>query len=180
MLPQSHVAYTWGALSLLQRRVPALRRVDYRLVAIAAMLPDIIDKPLAWAYFYRRYHAAVLFSHTLLANLTVFAVTSRRSRGVQPYALAFIGHAIIDRLWFFPDTFFWPLRGWRFHEWKKARIGADGHPARIPDHLHPASRFVGMGRVGGLLVFLWLALRHRLYRPARLWQFLSTGQMPEQ
>ncbi len=178
MLPQSHVAYTWGALSLLQRRVPALRRVDYRLVAIAAMLPDIIDKPLAWAYFYRRYHAAVLFSHTLLANLTVFAVTSRRSRGVQPYALAFIGHAIIDRLWFFPDTFFWPLRGWRFHEWKKA--GSEQTDIRRAYLTTFTQRRDLWGwEMGGLLVFLWLALRHRLYRPARLWQFLSTGQMPE-
>ncbi|MGB4978034.1 MAG: hypothetical protein WBR35_14985, partial [Anaerolineae bacterium] len=31
--------------------------------------PDLIDKPLAWAYFYRRYKAAVLFAHTLWSFL---------------------------------------------------------------------------------------------------------------
>ena len=51
MLPQSHIAYTVAAVDLLQERVPALRALDYRLLALAATGPDIVDKPLAALYF---------------------------------------------------------------------------------------------------------------------------------
>jgi len=177
MLPQSHVAYTWGALNLLQRRFPRLRKVDYRLVAVAAVLPDVIDKPLAWAYFYRRYHTAVLFAHTLLAHLAVLVATSRRFQRARPYAWAYFGHAIIDRLWFFPDTFFWPFRGWRFHEWQKA--GSEYTDIRRAYITTFTKRRELWGwEAGGLLIFLWLILGNRLYRPLRLWAFLRSGRLP--
>jgi len=177
LLPQSHVAYTWGALNLLQRRFPALRTTDYRLVAIAAVLPDIIDKPLAWAYFYERYHAAVLFAHTLLGNLLVLAISSRKHRRVRPYVLAYLGHAAIDRLWFFPDTFFWPLRGWRFHEWKKA--GSEQRDIRRAYLATFTKRRELWGwELGGLLILLWMTFRHGLHQPRRLWTFLRTGRLP--
>ena len=66
MLPPSHVAYTATACDLLSNRFPQLNELDYRLLALAAMGPDLIDKPLAWLYFYRRYGSAVLFAHTLI------------------------------------------------------------------------------------------------------------------
>ena len=177
MLPQSHVAYTWGAVSLLRRRFPVFREADYRLIALAALLPDLIDKPLAWAYFYKRYHAAVLFAHTLLANLAVLAVSSRKRRWAQPYVLAFLGHAIIDRLWFFPDTFFWPLRGWRFHEWKKK--GSEQTDIRRAYWTTFTKRRELWGwELGGLLILVWMALRFRLYRPDRLIAFLGSGRLP--
>ena len=40
-------------------------------VALAAMGSDLIDKPLAAAYFYRKQKAAVLFAHTFLAYFAV-------------------------------------------------------------------------------------------------------------
>ncbi len=120
MLPQSHIAYTLAAYELLARRVPALRRADRRLLALAAMGPDLLDKPLAALYFYRRYKAAVLFAHTLLAHVALTLFTWRRRPRWWPYTLAFVGHLLLDRIWHFPETFYWPLRGWRFHAWKKA------------------------------------------------------------
>ncbi len=74
MLPQSHIAYTWLALSVAQDLFGVAEDADYRLVALAAAGPDLIDKPLATAYFYRKYKSAVLFAHTLLANLLLIWV----------------------------------------------------------------------------------------------------------
>jgi hypothetical protein len=119
MLPQSHITYTLAAWDLLQERVPALQKVDTRLLALAALGPDLIDKPLAALYFYRRYQAAVLFAHTLLAHLAVLGLTLWLWPQRWPYALAFNGHALLDRLWLFADTWYWPGRGWRFHVWRK-------------------------------------------------------------
>jgi inner membrane protein len=119
MLPPAHVAYTWLTFSLAQEYFDLAPETDYRLVAIAAMGPDLVDKPLAWAYFYHRYKSAVLFAHTLLAHLALCVVTHRYFPHFWHYSLAFLGHIVLDRLWFFPNTFYWPFRGWRFHVWGK-------------------------------------------------------------
>src|SRR5262245_29951997 len=74
MLPQSHITYTLAAYDLLKARLPDLPEVDYRLLALAAIGPDLIDKPLAALYFYRRYRSAVLFAHTLLVHLGVLSL----------------------------------------------------------------------------------------------------------
>lgn len=177
MLPPSHVAYTWLALSLMQEHVDAAIDADYRLVALAAMGPDLVDKPLAWAYFYRRYRSAVLFAHTLLANIGVAFLAARRVPHLQVYALAFLGHAILDRLWHFPDTFYWPLRGWRFHVWGKrgSEQAAIGQAYWIAFTRRPE---LWVWEVGGLLAMAWFIWRHRLHRPRNLMQFVLTGRPP--
>ncbi|MFN3982640.1 MAG: hypothetical protein ACK4SA_19865 [Caldilinea sp.] len=96
MLPNSHIAYTWLALDLAQEWLGVEPEADYRLIAIAAAGPDLIDKPLAAAYFYRRYKSAVLFAHTLLVNLLVLWATLGRFRSIGVYAAAFLGHALLD------------------------------------------------------------------------------------
>ena len=104
MLPPSHVAYTWAALALAQDRLGQFEEADYRLVALAALAPDLINKPLAWAYFYRRYKAAVLFAHTLWSFLLALLMGWRGGPARRVYALAYAGHALVDRIWFFPDS----------------------------------------------------------------------------
>ena len=90
-----------------------------RVVALAAMGSDLIDKPLAAAYFYRRYKSAVLFAHTLIAYALVTLVTLWRAPRGWVYGVAFVGHGVLDRIWHFHDTFYWPFRGRRFHVWGK-------------------------------------------------------------
>jgi len=176
MLPQSHIAYTLAAFDLARRWIPALRKADYRLVALAALGSDLIDKPLAALYFYRRYKAAVLFAHTLLIHLTVLAVTVWKKPDWWPYLIAFNAHALIDRLWFFPDTFYWPLRGWRFHVWGKA--GSEQQDIKQAYWRAFTRRpELWIWEVGGILAALWFVLRHRLYRPVRLWHLVRTGRL---
>ncbi|GIV79983.1 MAG: metal-dependent hydrolase [Litorilinea sp.] len=177
MLPQSHVAYTWCALSLAQEHLDVAPDADYRLVALAAMGPDLVDKPLAWAYFYRRYRAAVLFAHTLLAHVAVLLLTAQRFPQAWIYTLAFVGHAVLDRLWFFPDTFYWPLRGWRFHVWRKQ--GSE-QAAISQAYWHAFTRRpeLWIWELGGLLALAWFIWRHQLYRPSHLLRFLLTGRPP--
>jgi hypothetical protein len=144
-----------------------------------------VDKPLAAAYFYRKHKAAVLFAHTLLAYIAVAAWTwtrwthrdkdKRHNDNSALYGLTFLGHAVLDRIWFYPDTFYWPLRGWRFHVWRKqgseqAEMGKAYWFAftRRPE--------LWLWEVGGLLALAWVIWRHRLYRPRRLWAFLLTGR----
>lgn len=178
MLPQSHITYTLAAFDLLKERVPALKKVDYRLLAVAAIGPDLIDKPLAALYFYRRYRAAVLFAHTMLVHLLMLGVAIWRRPAWWPYALAFNGHALLDRLWLFHDTWYWPLRGWRFHVWGKA--GSE-QPKMGLAYWYAFTRRpeLWIWEVGGILAGLWFIWRHRLYGWERLWYLLHTGCLPE-
>src|SRR6188768_3787397 len=98
VLPPSHVAYTWLTLSLAQEHLGVAPDADYRLVALAAVGPDLVDKPLAWAYFYKKYKSAVLFAHTLLAHAAVIWTTGVYAPQAWIYGLAFVGHALLDRL----------------------------------------------------------------------------------
>lgn len=176
MLPPSHVAYTVATFDLLKKRLPALQRVDYRLVALAAMGPDLIDKPLAVLYFYRRYKAAVLFAHTLLAHLTIFGWIVWKKPQWWPYLAAFNGHALLDRLWFFHDTWYWPFRGWRFHVWGKR--GSEQADIKLAYWYAFTRRPELWGwEVGGLIAGLWFVWRHSLYCPERLRRLLCTGRI---
>ena len=175
MLPQSHVAYTWLGLSLAQEHLDVAPNTDYRLVALAAMGSDLIDKPLALAYFYKRHKAAVLFAHTLLMYAVVIAVTFWKLPRLGAYAAAFVGHLFLDRLWFFHDTFYWPLRGWRFHVWGKQGSEQEeiGNAYWVAFTRRPE---LWGWEVGGLLALLWFARRHDLFRPRNLLAFLLSGR----
>lgn len=176
MLPPSHIAYTWLAASLVQERLDKGAEIDYRLLAIAAVAPDLIDKPLAWAYFYRRYKSAVLFAHTLLMHVAVFALAVWRWPQYLAYAIAFVGHAVLDRIWYFPDTFYWPFRGWRFHVWGKR--GSEQEKIGLAYWYAFTRRPELWGwEAGGLLALALFVVRHGLFRWPALRAFLLTGRV---
>ena len=177
MLPQSHVTYTLAAVDGLAEKIPALKNIDYRLLALAAMGPDLIDKPLAAIYFYRRYKAAVLFAHTLLVHAAVFIWAVWRRPSYWPYLMAFNGHAMLDRLWYFYDTWYWPFRGWRFHVWQKT--GSEQSDIKWAYWYAFTRRPELWGwELGGLVAGVWFVARHRLYRVERLLYLLKTGRLP--
>jgi membrane-bound metal-dependent hydrolase YbcI (DUF457 family) len=183
MLPFAHIAYTWLATSLAQEHLdlPEAEQIDYRLIAVAATAPDLVDKPLAAAYFYRRHRSAVLFAHTLIANIAVVALAARavkrgRSSLLWVYTAAVLGHALLDRLWHYPDTLYWPFRGWRFHVWGKR--GSEQEKIGWAYWVAFTRRPELWGwEVGGLLSLALFVWRHRLYRFEQLRDFVITGRV---
>jgi hypothetical protein len=176
VLPNSHIAFTWAAVSFAQKYLKLPEDIDYRLIALAATGPDLIDKPLAWGYFYREYKSAVLFAHTLLAHVAVLLLIWRKFPQWRLYGLAFVGHAVLDRLWFFPNTFYWPFRGWRFHVWGKR--GSEQHEIAKAYWIAFTRRpELWRWELGGLIALAWFVWRHRLYRPASLLDFVWTGRV---
>ena len=177
MLPNSHVAYSWAALSLAQEHLDLAPNADYRVIAVAATAADLIDKPLAWAYFYKRYKSAVLFAHTLLVHLLLLTWVWVKHPQWGVYALAFVGHALLDRLWFFPNTFYWPVRGWQFHVWGK-RGSEQEEIGKAYWYAFTRRPELWGWEVGGMLALAWFAWRHQLYQPSHLLRFLATGRVP--
>jgi len=106
MMPPGHVAVTWAAADFWPEK-----HLDYRLLAFCALLPDLIDKPLA-IWVFTDSHSAQNVAHALLPNLALMLIALLWQRRALPYVLAFNAHLIADRMWNHTETFWWPLFGW--------------------------------------------------------------------
>ena len=90
--------------------------------------------------------------------------------------LAVLGHAVLDRLWFFTRTFYWPLRGWRFHVWGKQ--GSEQEEiGKAYWFAFTRRRELWLWELGGLLALVLFVVRHKLYRRDRLLSFILTGRV---
>ncbi|HNS01269.1 MAG TPA: hypothetical protein PKM78_02675 [Anaerolineae bacterium] len=178
MLPPGHIEFTWASLNLLQRQFGLFEDADYRLAALAAVLPDLIDKPLA-TFVLTDAEAALLYSHTALLHGGVWlaaAATGQLERNL-PYLLAFSGHLLADRMWKFRQTLCWPLRGRRFHRWKHV-----GSPEAIVQAYLAIIRdkpvLLTFEALGALLL-AWFILDRGLWQGETLAAFIKTGTFSE-
>ena len=170
MLPFGHVAYTWAALSWMQSREQATD-VDYRGAAVAALLPDLIDKPLTLTLMSGS-GTSQGPGHTLLGQALLAAAAVKLRPEWLPYALISSSHLIADQMWKYPRTLLFPFSG-RFDSWKFM-----GTPSAMLDaYAEIATRpsIVAVEAVG-LVLLGRLVRRHRLYRKGPLMRFLLTGK----
>jgi hypothetical protein len=116
MLPVGHVAYTWAALIWLQTHGRAAG-VDLRLAAVAALFPDLVDKPMSLTLLSNS-GTSQGFAHTLLVQSTLSAVTTVARPKWLPYALISNSHLVADQMWKYPHTLLFPfsrkLDSWQY------------------------------------------------------------------
>lgn len=177
MFPVGHVAYTWGAVNVLQRHIPEWANVDYRWLAVAAMLPDVADKPLAMTVFRDSQTSQGLF-HTLLLHLAVAAVALAVWRwGSLPYLLAFNMHLLLDQSWHHPETLFFPTMGWEFDPYRfmgtpEAMVSVYWDIFLLPQ--------IWIAEGIGAIILAVLFFYYRLYRWPNLRHLLLTGRFSEE
>jgi hypothetical protein len=190
MLPTGHIEFTWAALNLAQRGAGWFRGTDYRLMAVAALAPDLLDKPLALT-LYSDTDAALFWGHNLWLHLAVWlaawaAITFGarscmrqgevrcRFVGILPYLLAFSGHLLADRMWGFRESLFYPLGAGYWHPWVHV-----GEPAAMLAAylriIRTTPILVAFELVGAALL-IWFIVDRRLWEPGRLARFLRTGR----
>lgn len=75
MLVFGHLGFTTGIFSLIEEKLGY--RIDYRVVFIGALLPDMIDKPLGMILL--PLHNGRVFAHTLLFALMLLSLSLKRS-----------------------------------------------------------------------------------------------------
>lgn len=97
------------------RLAMSISRLDYRIVLLGAMLPDIIDKPVSFLFPVD----GRVFGHSLLFFLIIFAVGIYRflradRPGFLVLAICSGFHILLDNMWLMPHTLFWPLYGLGF------------------------------------------------------------------
>jgi len=186
LLLLAHVGYTTGALRVSQRF--ALRRpLDYRLVVLMAILPDVIDRAL-YAFVIPGAEGGRLFAHTLLFNLVLLAVLVAIRRDLWIYGLLPLVHLLLDLQGLRAEQLFWPF------------LGADLSNVQIPDGLGETAGQSYLDRVanrlgaifdtygeaslwsflidaGGFVALTVLAVRARLYQWPRLRRLITVGSI---
>lgn len=174
-MPPGHIAATWGVAAILQQHNPRLARLDFRLLAVSALAADLIDKPLALTLFTEA-HTSQLMAHSLLPNLALLLLSLLFWPRALPYVLAFTCHLAADRMWHHPESFWWPLYGWD-QFWIYKPMNTPGEMVNV--YLDIIYRYpqVWVVELVALLTLLWLVYRAKLYRWARLIQFILSGQL---
>jgi len=173
MLVFGHVGLTIGLARVLSREV------DIRWVAVAAMLPDIIDKPL-------RYFIAPAFTQSntrtvghslavLLVGMVVVLLLRRTIRGAGAVALMLPMHLLLDGMWT-PDlrvSLLWPWAGNGFPPlYEKGMSGVWNHLIRnLSDPVNLA------GELGGMMVLGYLWCWCGLSSAARRAHVWNTGML---
>jgi inner membrane protein len=95
------------------------RRVDIRVLLVGSLLPDIIDKPVGQYFFRETFSNGRIFSHTLLflivlAGIGFYLFKRHRQVWMLTLAAGTFAHLLMDEMWLFPETLFWPLLGFTF------------------------------------------------------------------
>lgn len=88
--------------------------IDYRLVILGSLLPDLMDKPI----FLLTGNASLSgrdYAHSLLFNLVLLigglVLTRYRKSWLLVLSLSSFMHLVFDRMWTVPVTLLWPLLG---------------------------------------------------------------------
>ena len=97
----------------------AAKMIDYRILAIGAMLPDIIDKPLSLIALPGVLDGVTRnIGHTLLFSLLLLFIrrlnSGRKLNFLLPLAIGSALHLLLDGMFTIPSTLLWPFMGWEF------------------------------------------------------------------
>jgi Predicted membrane-bound metal-dependent hydrolase (DUF457). len=120
MLLFGHIGVTLGIFFGLELFIPRLRTIiDPKYLAVGALLPDLIDKPIGMVIFASTFANGRIIGHTLLFSLSLLLVglyMHEKRKDIKFLALASgsFFHLMEDQMWASPRTLFWPLLGLKF------------------------------------------------------------------
>lgn len=149
------------------------RRIDYRVVLLGAILPDLIDKPIGRILFEERFETSRLYGHTLAFAVLLLLIAALSSGEFKTrwfvLPVAVVIHLGLDSMWNDPITLFWPAFGTRFppdpvrNYWLAVLIRPLEHPLEAVKELV------------GLACALYIAIGYRLNERGPRRDFLRTG-----
>jgi hypothetical protein len=135
--------------------------IDYRLIAVGALLPDPIDAAVRQGI--GPLHSVVTAVAVLIVVMlgTIGRRTLRRQILAIPIGL--FAHLVLDNAWSTTNSFWWPFAG---------SVGNRSLPV-----VDRGLVIVAIQEIVGLAVGAWLYKRFQLHRPALRKQFLKTGRI---
>ena len=174
MLIFGHIGLTIAIIYTFQRiRFPGLD-LDYRLVILGSLLPDIIDKPIGYIIFQKYYENGWIYGHTLLFSLLLLILGYSIAAKYSVLGFSTLLHLIEDGvIVYMPGTFLWPLLGWNFSKNGEFTSKWIEH---IISSLY-TDQYLQITEFAGLTVISYLILRHQLYIKSNLIAFIKAGRL---
>lgn len=154
------------------------RRIDYRVVLLGAILPDLIDKPIGKIFFEETFQTSRLYGHTLLFSVVaLFAIQlvlrgdTARTWFILPIAM--IIHLASDAMWADPQTLFWPAFGTQFPPNPTDSYWLDALLRVVTKPVEGIKEFAGLG------FLIYLGVAYGLHKRDGLRAFIKTGRLEE-
>jgi membrane-bound metal-dependent hydrolase YbcI (DUF457 family) len=187
MFPLGHIGISVGIVYLMvvyllsikkedSPNIPFAQDIDFRIVIIAAMLPDIIDKLVGMLFFKEEFSNGRIFSHSMLIvgifSICLFIVGKAKLWShlkTFGYVLALWLHLVLDRMWLEPKTLFWPFLGTDF-----PRDDVEFSDYFTILFTEPAAF---LGEIIGGLIIIALIFRHKLYTKSNIMNFFRNGRL---
>ena len=186
MLLLAHLGYTTAAVGV-SEKLNLKRHLDYRLVALMAILPDVVDRAL-YVFALPGAQSGRLFAHTLVFCLVLLAVFVVIRRDLWVYGLLPLFHLLMDMQGLSAQQFFWPLLDADLSSVHipggLAETAGQSYADRVGDRIHDILDTYGRAGIlsllieaGGLATLVLLTLKSRLYDRRRLARLVATGDI---
>jgi hypothetical protein len=160
----AHVGLVLGAVLVLAYLLKwDLASIDIRVLLWGAMLPDIIDKPLAFINLTagRAYaHTFVFFTGTVLLGLYF-------TKKELPYGVA--SHLVLDGIWHNPAVILWPVGG-------KTLLSSQYDFAYYWNQLFE-NKYLQITEVIGVFIIVEVIIRFSLYRKEHILTLIRKGRI---
>ena len=150
------------------------RVIDYRMVLVGSILPDIIDKPIGSYLFKSTFHNSRIFAHTflftfLLLFLGTILLLKKKNNKLLTLGAATGAHLVLDSMWLYKGILFWPFFGWKFPERANGNWAMDSFQKLFSDPNYFVPEIIGFI----IIAFLFL----RLVKNKELKQFIHKGKL---
>ncbi|SFM56485.1 metal-dependent hydrolase [Methanolobus profundi] len=165
-----HIGISYGILQILKKysnRYPIIPEIptDLPIIAFAAMLPDLIDKPIGEVILADSLANGRIYGHTLLFCILVLMVSLyvyRRNSDTRILIVpvATFLHLMEDRIWMTPQTLFWPLMGWEFPDGYQSAGILDYFLSIFRNAYTPEASYVFLSEILGILIMIIAWIRH--------------------
>lgn len=115
-----HLGITTGAIKAYEKLFSKDKNpIDYRVVLVGSILPDLIDKPIGAFLFRSTFHNSRIFSHSLLfsailISIGIYSLLSHGKNNILVLGISSFIHLILDSMWLYPSILFWPYFGFSF------------------------------------------------------------------
>lgn len=149
------------------------RRIDYRLVLLGAVAPDIVDGVLSLAFFPTWHGRGV--AHSLFAVVVVAVVVLLGTRGKARLAwfglaVGWLLHLVGDGMWDVPETFLWPAFG--------TDLATSPEPYSWALVTDPVGHWrTWAAELTGVALLAWFWVAFELGKGGRARRFLSDGEL---
>lgn len=182
-----HIGITIGIIYLLAYYIYSRKKkenpsasfaenIDFRVIIIAAMLPDIVDKIVGMIIFKEEISNGRLFTHSIVITgifSIMLLVFVKIKSGHIIKSLFYISpvyiHLLLDRMWEEPATLLWPLLGTSF-----PRLDIE-----ISDYftILLSDSYILVSEVLGFLIILTLLVKYRLFIREQFFNFFKYGKL---